>query len=85
MKWMLIIVVFGSAPVKTNLIYDSLDECLKAEDISRIAYANAFNNWQAWAKNNPAEAGYPKIRPFMIRRIGMENLATCIPHAATPG
>jgi len=31
MKWMLVIVVFGAHPVKTDLVFNSLDECLKAE------------------------------------------------------
>ena len=31
MKWMLFVLVFGSHPVETNLFFDSIDACLKAE------------------------------------------------------
>lgn len=31
MKWMLIYVIMGTAPVKTSLLYYSLAECMAAE------------------------------------------------------
>ena len=34
MKWMLFVLVFGSYPVETDLKFDSLDACLKAEQTS---------------------------------------------------
>jgi hypothetical protein len=45
MKWMLIVMVFGAAPVKTDLLFDSLDDCLKAEESARGEYARAYNIW----------------------------------------
>jgi len=33
MKWMLVIIVFGTHPVKTDLVFDSLDKCLEAEEV----------------------------------------------------
>ena len=35
MKWMLFVLVFGSHPVETNLLFDNLDACLKAEETTR--------------------------------------------------
>ena len=80
MKWMLVVLVFGGSPVKTNLLYDTLDECLKAEDSMRSEYVLAFNKWNSWAKANPSEAGFPNSEAFMKRRIGLDNQGTCIPH-----
>ena len=84
MKWMLIVVVFGIAPVKTEMLFDSLRECLRAEDAMRKEYAAPYNEWLAWAQQNPADAGYPDSAPFFQRRFGLENPGTCIPHAAQP-
>ncbi len=33
MKWMLVAVVFGVGPVKTDLVYSSVSECLLAGDV----------------------------------------------------
>jgi hypothetical protein len=81
MKWMLVVVVFGLTPVKTGLLFNSLEECLKAEDASRSAYARAYNAWLQWAQANPGESGFPNSRAAMLKRIGLENPGTCIPHA----
>ena len=35
MKWMLFVLVFGTHPVETNLLFDNLDACLKAEEHMR--------------------------------------------------
>src|SRR6185437_14028699 len=43
MKWMLFVLVFGSHPVETNLLFDSLDACLKAEETMRTEYARAYS------------------------------------------
>ena len=39
MKWMLFVLVFGSHPVETNLFFDTIDACLKAEETMRTEYA----------------------------------------------
>jgi hypothetical protein len=31
MKWMLVVLVFGSHTLETGLLYNSLDECIKAK------------------------------------------------------
>jgi hypothetical protein len=82
MKWMLVVMILGSSPVKTDLVFGSLDECLKAEDVMRGAYVDAYNAWQKWAKANPADSSYPNSEPFMQKR-GL-HWGTCIPHAGLP-
>ncbi len=80
MKWMLIVLVVGGSPTKTNLLFDTLDQCLAAEDTMRSEYVLAFNKWRSWAKANPAELGFPDSEEFMRNRIGVNNYGTCIPH-----
>ena len=80
MKWMLIVLVFGGTPAKTNLLYDTLDECLKADESMRNEYALAFNKWNSWARANPSESGFPSSEDSMQHRIGLYNQGTCIPH-----
>ena len=43
MKWMLFVLVFGSHPVETDLLFDNLDACLKAEETMRTEYARAYS------------------------------------------
>jgi hypothetical protein len=43
MKWLLVAVVLGIAPVKTELIYDTIDECLKAESAMRALTTFGFD------------------------------------------
>jgi hypothetical protein len=81
MKWMLIVMVFGVAPVKTGLLFDSLKECLRAEDAMRKEYTGPYNEWLAWAQQNPADSKYPDSMPYFQKRFGLENPGTCIPHA----
>lgn len=84
MKWMLVFMIFGLAPVKTGLVFDSLDECIEAEEAARVAYADAYDNWREWAKSNPDKSGFPGTELFVQKRIGLKNEGTCIPHAETP-
>jgi len=66
MKWMLVVVVFGLAPVKTDLVYDNLAECLAAE---RAVSA-------MWATAVVAEATHQHDLTKMV------TPGTCIPYAA---
>src|ERR1051325_7194717 len=50
MKWMLIVAVFGGTPMETGLVYNSLDECLKAEE-------NIRAEWDRAAKETPNNVG----------------------------
>ena len=41
MKWMLVVMIFGSHAVKTDVIFDTLDKCLAAEEAVRAEQAVA--------------------------------------------
>ena len=80
MKWMLVITVFSTQPVKTDLVFDSLDKCLEAEEIMRADQESKFQRWRAVFRETEASL-LTKEEALAKRRIGMENQATCIPHA----
>ena len=71
MKWMLLVFLVQNPllPVETGMIFDSLDDCLKAEDTMRANYARAYNDWLTWAKAHQAEADYPTSDDFMKKRM----------------
>ena len=75
MKWMLFVLVFGTHPVETNLVFDNLDACLKAEENMRKEYARAYSQgtWGAGI----GEANDPSV----VSRFGQRTTATCVPHA----
>ena len=79
MKWMLIVMVFGVSPVKTNLLFNTIDDCLNAEDAMRAEYTRTFNTWEDWAQANPGEVD-ANSKAFIRKRNGMESSGTCIPH-----
>ncbi len=81
MKWMLVVLVMGQEPVKTEITFDSLQDCIEAEFRVRLDIAEAYNNWVKWAAANPEVSGYPESEEFNKVRIGMNNLSVCIPHA----
>jgi hypothetical protein len=83
MKWMLVVLVFEVAPVKTGLIYDDLGACLAAEETVRQAYANAYNAQNEWARQNLETDEYHQQETFLSSRL-LRNPATCIPYAALP-
>jgi hypothetical protein len=80
-KWMLVVLVMGQEPVKTEMTFDSLQECVEAEFRVRVEVAAAYNNWVEWAAANPEVSGYPGSEGLNKVHIGMSNIATCIPHA----
>jgi hypothetical protein len=75
MKWMLLVLAFGTYPVETKLTFDNLDACLKAEDNMRKEYAKAYVEWR------PSGSTADASDPIMTNRFGLKTLATCIPHA----
>ena len=64
----------------TNLTFGTLQQCLDAEDQMRRGYAEAYNAWSEWARNDPQVSGYPDSQTFMESKIGLHNWGTCIPH-----
>lgn len=79
MKWMLVVIIAG-APVKTDLLYETLSDCAVAEDSMRQDYANDFNAWLDRAKADPKKYNYPdSVKDFMAKKI---HSGVCIPHAS---
>jgi hypothetical protein len=78
MKWMLVIIVFGADSVKTDLVFDSLDKCL--EEVMHAEQESTFQRWRAVFRETEGSL-LTKEEALAKRRIGMENQATCIPHA----
>jgi hypothetical protein len=76
MKWMLFVLVFGSYPVETNLLFDNLDACLKAEETMRKEYARAYSQ-STWTNGDISQASDPSV----LNRYGQKTSATCVPHA----
>ena len=77
MKWMLVVMIFGSHPVKSDVIFDTLDKCLAAEEAVRAEQESRYNSWRAGAQGT----GRLGEESFQKRRIGMDNRGICIPHA----
>jgi hypothetical protein len=78
MKWMLIVIVYGTMPVETGLLYDDLDACYRAEDAMRDEYTRAFNEWSKWAKQNLSQDDYDRSGDMWLKRVAS---GVCIPHA----
>jgi hypothetical protein len=82
MKWVLVIVVLGTAPVKTDLIFNSLSECLDADDTMRAEYARAYNEWNTRTRKDQEQMKIPNVEQFARQHFGILNVGTCIPAAA---
>ncbi len=84
MKWMLLVMVFGSQPVETDLIFDSVRACYKAIPEIRAGQSSlyidllqgssliAFEDRNEWDQKTRAEIG--KLHRY-----------TCIPYAKGEG
>ena len=82
MKWMLVVMIFGTQPVKTDLIFDTLDRCLIAEGLMRSQQLEKLYGWQAAVRKTGGSFWtFWTEEPLAKRRFGLENQATCIPHA----
>ena len=81
MKWMLIVVIFGNLPIKTELIYDTLEKCLEAERVMHQQQIEAYQTWHAQAERQN-RSFTDKDDLSVQRRIGIRSEATCVPHAA---
>jgi hypothetical protein len=75
MKWMLFVLVFGTHPVETDLIYDNIDACLKAEETMRKEYAQAYSKG-TWTAQDLGQTSDPSV----ASRYGLKTVATCVPH-----
>ena len=71
MKWMLVVLAFG-VPMQTGLVYNSLDECLKAEAGVRAEWSRVYN---ALPKKYQE---HPMTQEHIAKQT---TQAICIPHA----
>jgi hypothetical protein len=87
MNWMLVIIVLGTQPVKTDLVFDTLDKCLAAGDLMRSEQGVSWYGWQAAMRKMGVWEGWwgywrmGKDESAMRRRLGMENETTCVPQS----
>ena len=58
MKWMLIVLVFGSHPMETGLLYSSLDDCVKPEMTLRSEWARVAAAWPKEYREQPVTEGF---------------------------
>ena len=71
MKWMLIVAVFGTTPMETGLVYNSLHECLKAEETMRAEWERVTADMQKEYRPMPTSPNY----------VAKQSVnGTCIPH-----
>jgi FixJ family two-component response regulator len=77
MKWMLIMMVFELAPVKTELLFDSLEDCMNAGDRAIQQHVEAFNRRVASFKIKEKDV-LKEVADGELKRIPK---STCVPHA----
>jgi len=79
MKWMLVVLVGGVAPVQTDLLFEKLSDCLAAEEQLGKAYADALDAWDKRAASAfERRRDYVRARQLQARKL--DNMGTCIPH-----
>jgi hypothetical protein len=82
MKWMLVVLVGGVAPVNTDLIFEKFSDCLAAEEQMRKHYTDAFEAWDRAAPANfDRRRDYARVRDMQAKRL-MSNVGTCVPHGS---
>lgn len=80
MKWMLVVLVGGVAPVNTDLVFDKFSDCLAAESQMRQHYSDAFDVWdRAAAARIDRRSDYKRARDLEAKRL-LSNVGTCVPH-----
>ena len=77
MKWMLVAIVLQT-PVKTDLIFDSLAECLSQEGAMRSTWAVTTNKIFADNKKNPSftDKDFKEYQKYFAKQT---TWGTCIP------
>lgn len=87
MKWILVVLVGGVAPVQTDLVFEKLSDCLTAEEQLQQTYAEAYGalNRSFRADGDQSERrsrrDYRRAREAERRR--PTNAGTCVPHTGT--
>lgn len=68
MKWLLVVLI-AQTPVKTDLVFESLDDCLRAEQAMRQEWVDVYN---AAVKRRAEKGTLSLVRSQMVS-------GTCIP------
>ena len=77
MKWILLAGVLQT-PVKTDLVFDTLDDCLRAEQEMRTAWGNAYVSVQ---RAQVSAADKKKNTDFVTKQA---TWGTCVPSRGMP-
>jgi hypothetical protein len=87
MKWVLVVLIGGAAPVQTDLVFEKLTDCLAAEEQLQQAYADAYTSWNRRfiVDDDRSERrryrDYRRAKDSETRKFA--NTGTCIPHAGS--
>ncbi|MTV14091.1 MULTISPECIES: hypothetical protein [Bradyrhizobium] len=87
MKWILVVLVGGVAPVQTDLVFEKLSDCLIAEEQLQQTYANAYSalSQRSMMDNDEFDRRrgrhHRRAREEAVRKLA--NAGTCIPHNGT--
>lgn len=78
MRWTMIVMVFGTEPVETGLVYDTLSSCMVAQTEARRAYADHFNTLSAEWGPSMSEEERKRYVEYWNSTL-LSNRVTCIP------
>ena len=77
MKWMLVVLVGGVAPVQTDVLFEKLSDRLAAEEQLRKAYSDALMAWdQRAATTFERRRDYVRAREVQARKLDRVDLYT---------
>jgi hypothetical protein len=82
MKWMFVIMIFGTQPVKTDLLFDTVVQCSAVADVVRKQVTDEYNKVINWGKQQDRSL-IPDFKDFEADRwdvLGVQNKSACIPH-----
>ncbi len=82
MKWALVVMVLGVAPVQTGLVFANLADCMAAEEAMQSSSAAAYGSWmQSELRDRRIYLpGWDDKEKRRKQAVGMLNQGTCIPH-----
>ncbi|WP_143278252.1 hypothetical protein [Bradyrhizobium sp. UFLA03-84] len=87
MKWILVVLVGGVAPVQTDLVFEKLSDCLTAEEQLQHTYADAYAALSQRFIMDEDRFNRRRSRDYRRVREGstgkLANSGTCIPHNGT--
>ncbi|WP_084518637.1 hypothetical protein [Bradyrhizobium sp. th.b2] len=87
MKWILVVLVGGVAPIQTDIVFEKLSDCLTAEQQLRQTYANAYGALSLRSMMDDDQFDRRRGRHHRRAREDaagkLANAGTCIPHTGT--